>query len=350
MTNSEAEIQVLASIAKIEAGGGVADRAALDVRGARYWIFKEDWTGTCEALLAKGLIDGSDAGWRLTDAGRPLGEAYRAERADMYWYYYQRFYTAAAASAAHSELCRRAFGEDLTQEGQTDMASLQIALEALPLGPEKHMLDLGCGAGVIAEYVSDRTGARVTGLDYSANAVAAAEARTADKRDRLTFRAANFNLMEPEPGAYDAILSMDTLYWANDLKSVIDMLAQSLAPGGRMALFMNHHVGKGAAAEQLQGSASALGKAAASLGLAAEVIDFSANIGAFWERNYAAALALKAQFEAEGNGFIAESLIRESEEDYLPDIREGRIARHLFLISAPTDDRLAALSDADVRP
>ena len=335
MDLSEAEAQVLASICWIESNGRVADRAALDKRGEGYWIFKEDWSGVLEALSAKGLIEGSEAGWRLTDAGRPLGEAYRNERADLYWYYYQRFYTAAHASDAHSELCRRAFGHDLTQEGQTDMASLRIALDALPIGPGKHVLDLGCGAGVIAEYVSDQTGAKVTGLDYSDSAIAAAQARTEAKRDRLRFEVQNFNNLEPRPGAFDAILSLDTLYWASDLKAVLGALAGSLSPDGRMALFMNHHIDQNEPAEQLAADKSDLGKAVAALGLNAQVVDFSANIGAFWERNYSAALTLKAQFEAEGNGFVAESLIRESEEDYLPDVHEGRIARYLFLIDSP---------------
>jgi SAM-dependent methyltransferase len=335
MNLTEGEVQVLASISRIENDGRVADRAALDQRGERYWIFKEDWTGVCDALAEKGLIEGSESGWCLTEAGRPFGETYRAERADMYWYYYQRFYTAATASAAHSKLCLQAFGEDLTQEGQTDMASLKIALSALPLGPGKHALDLGCGAGMIAEYVSDETGAKVTGLDYSESAVAAAEARTASKRDRLSFRAANFNTMAAEPGTYDAILSLDTLYWASDLEVVLGVLADSLSHGGRMALFMNHHIDPGEPAERLEAAQSDLGRAVAAHGLNARALDFSANIGAFWERNYAAAVALRDQFEAEGNGFIAESLIRESEEDYLPDIHEGRIARYLFLIDVP---------------
>lgn len=335
MEITEAEIQVLASICRIESDGRTANRVAIDERGEQYWIFKEDWTGVCEALARKGLIEGSESGWKLTLAGQPFGEAYRAERADMYWYYYQKFYTAAAQSAAHSELCRRAFGQDLTQEGQTDMASLNIALAALPLKTGGRVLDLGCGAGAIAEYVSDQSGARLFGLDYSANAIAAAEARTAGKSDRMTFRVANFNDLLPEPGAYDAILSLDTLYWASDLENVLGVLARSLAPGGRMALFMNHHIDAGAPAGQLTATQSDLGKAVAALGLTARIVDFSANLGAFWERNYAAALALRDQFDSEGNGFIAKSLIRESEEDYLPDIHEGRIARYLFLVDAP---------------
>jgi 2-polyprenyl-3-methyl-5-hydroxy-6-metoxy-1,4-benzoquinol methylase len=336
MSRTEGEIQVLASISQLEADGRRVDDLALNERGESYWIFKEDWTGVCELLVNKGLVQKSGEEWSLTDDGLPLGETYRAERVDMYWYYYQKFYTAAHASAAHSELCRRVFGADLTQEGQTDMASLNFALDQLPLGPGRTLLDLGCGAGVIAEYISDVTESSVVGIDYSSSAIAAANARTSEKRNRLTFETDNFNTMQPSVGKYDAILSMDTLYWVSDLTGMLDVLAKSLAPGGRMGLFMNHRVSNGGQATELQSDKSALGRAVESLGLTARVYDFTANLGAFWERNYAAALALKDQFDSEGNGFIAESLIRESEEDFLPEIYEGRLARYLFVIDAPT--------------
>ena len=51
---------------------------------------------------------------------------------------------------------------------------------------------------------------------------------------------------------------------------------------------------------------------------------------AFWERNYNAAKDLKDQFEAEGNGFIAASLIRESEEEFLPAIKDCSVVRYLY--------------------
>ena len=336
MDLTEGEIQVLASIRQLEVEGRSVDEVALNERGERYWIFKEDWTGVCDSLVSKGLVQKSDEEWRLTNHGVPLGEEYRAERADMYWYYYQKFYTSAHTSAAHSELCRRVFGQDLTQEGQTDMVSLNFALDQLSLGPGKTLLDLGCGAGVIAEHVSEVTKCTVVGIDYSSSAISVAKARTKDKQSRLTFKVDNFNSMQPSEEAFDAILSMDTLYWASDMKKVIDVLARSLAPDGRMALFMNHDVSAGSQAVELQSENSWLGRAIASLGLSARVFDFTANLGAFWERNYAAALALRNEFEAEGNGFIADSLIRESEEDFLPQIHQGQFARYLYVIDAPT--------------
>ena len=336
MSLSEAESQVLATLKRAESEGSASDRQSLEKSGERYWIFKEDWSDAYPALLDKGLISGDDAGYALSEAGRPQAEAIHALKPDMYWYYYQKFYTSAHSSAAHSELCRRVFGQDLTQEGQTDMVSLNFALDQLSLGPGKTLLDLGCGAGVIAEHVSEVTKCTVVGIDYSSSAIAVAKARTKDKQGRLTFKADNFNSMQPSEEAFDAILSMDTLYWASDMKRVIDVLARSLAPDGRMALFMNHDVSAGSQAVELQSDNSWLGRAIASLGLSARVFDFTANLGAFWERNYAAALALRNEFEAEGNGFIADSLIRESEEDFLPQIHQGQFARYLYVIDAPT--------------
>jgi len=128
MELSESEIQVLASLQKANIEAGPTDRSSLEAHAARFWIFLEDWSEAYPSLVAKGLIAGNDDGYRLTEAGRPLAQQYHRQRPVMYWYYYQKFYQAARASAAHSELCRRVFGEDLCQEGQTDMASLNDLL------------------------------------------------------------------------------------------------------------------------------------------------------------------------------------------------------------------------------
>ena len=108
-TLNEAEIQVLASLHQAENENTPTGRVALVEGGNRYWIFQEDWSDAFPNLQVKGLIEGDDTGYRLTDYGSPLGKRYYAERPDMYWYYYQRFYPAARASAAHSRLCERVF-------------------------------------------------------------------------------------------------------------------------------------------------------------------------------------------------------------------------------------------------
>ncbi len=329
---SEAEIQVLVSIHKLVVEGAVADRAAVEARGDCYWVFKEDWSDAFQSLTQKGLISGNDGGYYLTAAGQPVAQGCHSERPDMYWYYYQKFYPAAWASKAHSKLCQRVFGEDLCQEGQTDMASLKHLLALMDIKAGDKVLDLGCGAGIIAEYVSDQTGASVIGLDYAASAIDEATSRTESKRDRLTFEHGNFNELDYPEGTFDSVISLDTLYWASDLKATLSALKRALKSGGRIGIFMNHHIGEGDTPDLLAARHSKLAKAIAKVGLPLQTFDYTTEIGEFWRRNFAAATDLKEEFEAESNGFIADSLIRESKEDYLPDVEAGRIARYLFFI------------------
>ena len=60
---------------------------------------------------------------------------------------------------------------DLIQDGQADMDSINDQIDFLQIKKEDRVLDLGCGAGGISEYISDHIGAHVTGLDYAATAM-----------------------------------------------------------------------------------------------------------------------------------------------------------------------------------
>ena len=145
MNLSEAEIQVLASLQAAELDAAPTDRATLEKGGERFWIFLEDWSEAFPSLVAKGLIDGDESGYRLTESGRPLGYSYNRERPDKYWYYYRRFYPAAFASATHSRLCEGVFGKDLCQEGMVDMAALEDILARLALKPGDELLNEAFG-------------------------------------------------------------------------------------------------------------------------------------------------------------------------------------------------------------
>ena len=332
MDISEAEKQILASICGVESEGSSTDQAAIEARGEGYWIFKENWAGAYEKLIDKGLINYDDECYCLTDTGRSLAKRYRSERPDMFWYYYQKFYPAARASDAHSKLCEIVFGENLCQDGQTDMTSLNRMLELLGLNSGERALDLGCGAGDISEYIFDKTGASVTGIDYAASAIAEATNRTNAKKPRLDFMQGNFNELVLERESYDVVISLDTLYWAADLEKTMSMLVRSLRKGGRMGIFMNHHIGETDSPSLLGAQHSDLSRALASLGLSVETFNYTKEIGDFWHRVFQAATSLRGAFEAEGNDFIAASLLRESEEEYLPDINGGRITRYLYLV------------------
>lgn len=327
---SEAEIQVLASLHKAEEKNAPTDKAALEEGGERYWFFQEDWTDAFPNLLANGLIEGDDGAYHLSESGRPLGAQYYAERPDMYWYYYQKFYPAARVSAAHSRLCERVFGLDLTQEGMTDMPALHHLMQLLAIKMGDHVLDLGCGAGVIAEYVSDKTGAKVTGLDYAAPAIAEAQERTKGKQSQLTFMNGDMNALDLPNQSFDAVVSLDTLYWVADLTDTMAQVAKLLRPGGQMGIFMLTHVPEGRKVDDYGANETPLGQSLAKLGVTFDAHNYTVQNAAFWHRNYEAARALRDEFEAEGNGFIAASLIREGDEDFLPFIEAGTIVRYLY--------------------
>ena len=332
MDLSEAEIQVLASLEKARLEGTPTDTRSLESTAERFWVFAEDWTPAYSSLMEKGLVEGSATAYRLTARGLPLARNYHRQRPDQYYYYYQKFYQAAHASDAHSQLCKRVFGEDLCQEGQADMTSLNDLLARLKLQPGEQVLDLGCGAGVISEYVARETGTIVTGIDYSAPAVDAANARTAGHSDRLKFATGDMNHLDLPDNSIDAVISLDTLYWAADLESTLAALKRALRPGGRMGIFLNHHIDDGEDTVNLQPEYSKAWLALTDLGLRFDTIDYTQAICEFWQRLADAVNDLRDAFEAEGNGFIAESLLREANNEYLPDVRAGRISRYLYMV------------------
>ena len=75
-----------------------------------------------------------------------------------------------------------------------------------------------------------------------------------------------------------------------------------------------------------------LGRALANLGLRYETHDYTEPNKAFWMRNYQAAVDLLGTFKAEGNEFIALSLIKEAEEEFLPAIEADKMTRYLYQI------------------
>ena len=330
MNLSEAERQVLATLQGAELEAQPTDQASLEKRGERYWIFLEDWSDAFSSLISKGLIAGDEGGYRLTDAGRPLGDAYHRERPDMYWYYYQRFYPAAHASAAHSRFCERVYGEDLCQEGQTDMAALGDLLAHLDLKPGDHLLDLGCGAGGLSEYVSDRTGAMVTGIDYSASAIATANARTEPKRSRLTFLQADMNALDLPAHSFEAAISLDTLYWVADIADTLSQVMRTTKPGGQIGIFMLQALEEGDPPEILEADKTAPARALSKLNLHYQTYDYTTRNAEFWLRAKEAATALRDDFEAEGNGFISDNWIREANDEFLPAIEAGTLTRYLY--------------------
>ncbi|MFW5641255.1 MAG: bifunctional 2-polyprenyl-6-hydroxyphenol methylase/3-demethylubiquinol 3-O-methyltransferase UbiG [Roseicyclus sp.] len=93
------------------------------------------------------------------------------------------------------------------------------------------VLDLGCAGGFMAEALDDR-GARVTGIDPAAGAVAAAAAHAADARREIRYDVGVGEALPYGDGAFDAVVCVDVLEHVEDLVRVLAEVARVLRPGG----------------------------------------------------------------------------------------------------------------------
>jgi len=96
----------------------------------------------------------------------------------------------------------------------------------------KTALDVGCGAGLLAEPLA-RLGAAVTGIDASPEVIAAARDHAAAMGLDIDYRAADVVALE---GRFDLITCMEVIEHVADPAVFIAALARRLAPGGLLIL------------------------------------------------------------------------------------------------------------------
>jgi cyclopropane fatty-acyl-phospholipid synthase-like methyltransferase len=248
--------------------------------------------------------------------------------------FYNAFYSAIEHSPAHHAFCERVFGKDLCQHGFADLAQLDLLLEVTRLGPGHHMLDVGCGNGMIAEYLSDRTEAHITGLDYIPLAIHQAQARTTAKSHRLAFQVGDINQLELPGSSFDIILSIDSIYFSQDYTATLKALKAATRPGGQMAIFFSHGrepwVPKDEfPKETLPPNQTPLAAALRANALPFQTWDLTSQEYELAVRRKTVLAELKPQFESEGTLFIYANRMGDA-EGICQAIDEGLHARYLY--------------------
>lgn len=230
--------------------------------------------------------------------------------------FYTRFYAAVAASAANAEYCARVYGRNLCQHGFADLPHLDHLIQVSNITADSRVLDLGCGNGMIAEYIADQTGAHITGVDMIAQAIQSAQARTQDKRDLLEFLVMDMAHLELPSASFDIVISIDTLYFG-DAYSTVQPLIPLLRPGGRIAAFFDQSCPpytplEDYPREQILPDGTDLAQALQRLGLPYRTWDYSAQMLAHVRRRRPVLDMLALQFAAEGNQFLYDSHLGET--------------------------------------
>jgi len=96
----------------------------------------------------------------------------------------------------------------------------------------KTALDVGCGAGLLAEPLA-RLGARVTAVDAAPELIAAAQLHARGQGLDVDYREST---VEELDGTYDLVTSLEVIEHVADPPSFVKALAARLASGGLMIL------------------------------------------------------------------------------------------------------------------
>lgn len=93
-------------------------------------------------------------------------------------------------------------------------------------------LDVGCGAGLLAEPLA-RLGAKVTAIDPAEQLIEAARAHAAGQGLAIDYRVA---AVEDVEGAFDLVTAMEVIEHVADPRGFLSALAARLAPAGLLVL------------------------------------------------------------------------------------------------------------------
>jgi 2-polyprenyl-6-hydroxyphenyl methylase/3-demethylubiquinone-9 3-methyltransferase len=96
----------------------------------------------------------------------------------------------------------------------------------------KAALDVGCGAGLLAEPLA-RLGAKVTGIDASPEVIAVAREHAARQGLEIDYRAGDVQELE---GQFDLVTAMEVVEHVAEPAAFVRALAKRLAPGGLLIM------------------------------------------------------------------------------------------------------------------
>jgi 2-polyprenyl-6-hydroxyphenyl methylase/3-demethylubiquinone-9 3-methyltransferase len=97
---------------------------------------------------------------------------------------------------------------------------------------EAHVLDVGCGGGILSESLA-RAGARVLGIDLSQAVLDVADLHALEAKLKVEYRAiAAEELAAQQPASFDLVTCMEMLEHVPDPAASVAALAALVKPGG----------------------------------------------------------------------------------------------------------------------
>ncbi len=175
---------------------------------------------------------------------------------DLFNSTYSHFYEQVLAAVR-----KETFGEDIGQNSWTTADEYDRFISLLNISQSHHILEVACGSGGPAIYLSQKTGCRVTGIDANEKGIAAAKEAAAkyDPDNKLIFLLADADKPLPfENDSFEALVCIDSMNHFPSRMNVFCEWYRVLRPGGR-ALFTDPVVITGPVTNEELASRSSIG-------------------------------------------------------------------------------------------
>ncbi|MGZ6804788.1 MAG: class I SAM-dependent methyltransferase [Nocardioidaceae bacterium] len=149
--------------------------------------------------------------------------------------YFDQWYAAMPGSPAKDAIQQRYLGlpPELLSTSLLGWEGIAEVVAALRLPPGATLLDLACGRGGYGLEVARRTGARLVGVDFSAEAVRQAQALAGPE---ATFQVGDLAATGLPDASVDGVMCVDAVQFAADPAAAYAEVRRVLRPGGRVAL------------------------------------------------------------------------------------------------------------------
>ena len=248
----------------------------------------------------------------------------------LFYQAYEDFYAMAARSEAFRAFCRVAFLEDFSQDGFSNKAQIDLILPFIPPNADARILDVGCGNGKMLGYLQRKTGAHISGFDYSQAAIRTAQRLFPDRSD---FREGIIGQIDYPEAAFDVIISMDTMYFADDMTAFASQIKRWLKPGG--TFFAGYTEGELMPRTE-NAHTSVLAGALRANGMPYEATDITPQTYDLLRCKRQAAMKHQDDFESEGNRRWFDMLMGQTECAAVPYGHFSRqMARYIFVSHKP---------------
>jgi SAM-dependent methyltransferase len=154
--------------------------------------------------------------------------------------YFDQWFADIAESDARQRLFTECLGvpPEVGPSNTVPLIGLQEVAGALALEPGGVLVDIACGRGGPGMWVSRETGADLTGIDFSAEAIGQASQRRKlfGLESRATFAVGTFDGTGLSAGIADAAMCIDAFQFSRDRLAAAQELRRILRRGGRVVM------------------------------------------------------------------------------------------------------------------